>query len=63
VVIPRQVAMFLCKQLTPASLPDIGRAFNKHHSTVIHSIRKVEEDRRKDSELNTQINAMMDNFR
>lgn len=63
VVIPRQVAMYLCKTLTSASLPDIGRAFGKHHSTVIHSIRKVEEDRKKDTDFNSQINAMLDNFR
>jgi chromosomal replication initiator protein len=63
VVIPRQVAMYLSKQLTTASLPDIGRAFGKHHSTVIHSIRKVEEDRRKDGDFNSQIAAMLDNFR
>jgi chromosomal replication initiator protein len=42
VALPRQVAMYLCKQLTTASLPEIGRSFgNKHHSTVLHSIRKV----------------------
>ena len=63
VVIPRQVAMYLCKTLTSASLPDIGRAFGKHHSTVIHSIRKVEEDRKKDADFNSKINAMLDNFR
>jgi chromosomal replication initiator protein len=63
VVIPRQVAMYLCKTLTSASLPDIGRAFGKHHSTVIHSIRKVEEDRKKDTDFNSQINSMLDNFR
>ena len=63
VVIPRQVAMYLCKSLTAASLPDIGRAFGKHHSTVIHSIRKVEEERKKDADFNSQINAMLDNFR
>ena len=41
---PRQIAMYLCKSLTHASLPEIGRSFGgKHHSTVIHSIRKVEE--------------------
>ena len=41
---PRQVAMYLCKKLTHASLPEIGRSFGgKHHSTVIHSIKKVEE--------------------
>ena len=40
VVRPRQVAMYLCKTLTNASLPEIGRSFGgKHHSTVIHSIR------------------------
>ena len=43
VALPRQVAMYLCKQLTTASLPEIGRSFGgKHHSTVIHSIRKVQ---------------------
>ena len=47
---PRQVAMYLCKALTHASLPEIGRSFGgKHHSTVIHSIKKVEELRKKDA--------------
>lgn len=63
IVMPRQVAMYLCKSLTSASLPDIGRAFGKHHSTVLHSIRKVEDERGKDSDFNSQINAMLDNFR
>ena len=46
---PRQVAMFLSKKLTNHSLPEIGRAFGgKHHSTVIHSVRKVEYDCEKD---------------
>ena len=49
IAIPRQIAMYLCKSLTHASLPEIGRSFGgKHHSTVIHSIKKVEELRRKD---------------
>src|SRR5688572_9364361 len=43
VALPRQVAMYLCKQLTTASLPEIGRSFGgKHHSTVLHSIRKIQ---------------------
>ena len=47
VAMPRQVAMYLCKSLTNASLPEIGKSFGgKHHSTVIHSIKKVEEMRR-----------------
>ncbi len=48
IAMPRQVAMYLCKSLTHASLPEIGRSFGgKHHSTVIHSIKKVEELRKK----------------
>ena len=44
VALPRQIAMYLCKALTHASLPEIGRSFGgKHHSTVIHSIRKIED--------------------
>ncbi len=54
VAIPRQVAMYLCKQLTHASLPEIGRCFGgKHHSTVIHSIRKIEDLRKRDGSFNT----------
>jgi len=64
VALPRQVAMYLCKILTNASLPEIGRSFGgKHHSTVIHSIRKVEDLRKKDTDFNSVINSMLDNFR
>jgi chromosomal replication initiator protein len=49
IAMPRQIAMYLCKSLTSASLPEIGRSFGgKHHSTVIHSIRKVEDMRQRD---------------
>ena len=52
VAMPRQIAMYLCKMLTHASLPEIGRSFGgKHHSTVIHSIKKVEEMRKKNPEF------------
>jgi chromosomal replication initiator protein len=48
---PRQVAMFLCKQLTKMSLPEIGKDFGgKHHTTVLHSIRKIDELQKKDAE-------------
>jgi chromosomal replication initiator protein len=64
VAMPRQVAMYLCKSLTHASLPEIGRSFGgKHHSTVIHSIRKVEDLRKKDTDFNTLIGNFLEGFR
>jgi chromosomal replication initiator protein len=64
VAMPRQVAMYLCKALTNASLPEIGRSFGgKHHSTVIHSIRKIEDMRQRDGDFNTVINNLMQSFR
>jgi chromosomal replication initiator protein len=64
IAIPRQVAMYLCKTLTHASLPEIGRSFGgKHHSTVIHSIRKVEDMRKRDGDFNTLINTCLESFR
>ena len=63
VSMPRQVAMYLCKQLTRASLPEIGRSFGgKHHSTVIHSIKKVEELRRTDEDFNRTIGTFLESI-
>jgi chromosomal replication initiator protein len=64
VAMPRQVAMYLCKALTQASLPEIGKSFGgKHHSTVIHSIKKVEELRKRDGDFNKLINSFLESFR
>ena len=64
VAMPRQIAMYLCKSLTHASLPEIGRSFGgKHHSTVIHSIRKVEDLRKRDLNFNTLIGNFLEGFR
>ena len=64
VAMPRQIAMYLCKSLTRASLPEIGRSFGgKHHSTVIHSIRKVEDLRKKDGDFNSLIGNFLEGFR
>jgi chromosomal replication initiator protein len=64
IAMPRQVAMYLCKSLTHASLPEIGRSFGgKHHSTVIHSIKKVEALRKQDAHFNTLLNSFIENFR
>ena len=64
IAMPRQVAMYICKQLTNASLPEIGRSFGgKHHSTVIHSIRKIDDLRKSDAVFNTLINTLVESFR
>jgi chromosomal replication initiator protein len=61
IVVPRQIAMYLAKQLTEASLPEIGRQFGgKHHTTVMHSIAKIDEQRRADKDLNRTINKLME---
>ncbi len=60
---PRQIAMYISKNLTGASLPEIGKEFGgKHHSTVIHSIRKIEE-MRKDPDFDRLINSFLQSFR
>jgi chromosomal replication initiator protein len=52
VAFPRQIAMYLCKQLTPSSLQEIGRRFGgKHHSTVIHAVQKIEKMRGTDKKF------------
>ena len=64
VAMPRQIAMYLCKALTHASLPEIGRSFGgKHHSTVIHSLRKVEDLRKRDGDFNSLISDFLQSVR
>ncbi|WP_241962903.1 chromosomal replication initiator protein DnaA [Thalassorhabdomicrobium marinisediminis] len=49
---PRQVAMWLCKQMTTRSLPEIGRKFGKRdHTTIMHGVRKIDELRQSDSQI------------
>ena len=61
IVVPRQVAMYLCKKLTQASLPQTGRAFgNRHHTTVLHAVRKISRLTENDALLNSTINKLTD---
>ena len=63
VALPRQIAMYMTKHLTKASLPDIGRGFGgKHHSTVIHSIRKIKGMRSADPDFDKLIEGFLDSF-
>jgi chromosomal replication initiator protein len=60
VAVPRQVAMYLSKTLTKASLPEIGREFGgKHHTTVLHSINKISQLYEKDSVFHRLINSLI----
>ncbi len=61
---PRQIAMYICKEVTGLSLPAIGKDFGgKHHTTVLHSIRKIQEMKKKDSEIAASVNKVMQSFR
>jgi chromosomal replication initiator protein len=58
---PRQVAMYLAKEMTPSSLPEIGRYFGgKHHTTVLHSVQKIEKLRQRDGDLNRLLHSLTD---
>ncbi|MGD1090512.1 MAG: chromosomal replication initiator protein DnaA [Bryobacteraceae bacterium] len=58
---PRQIAMYLIKELTQSSLPEIGRMFGgKHHTTVLHSVHKIEKLRHKDADLNRLVHSVID---
>ncbi len=63
IAFPRQVAMYLCKRLTKNSFPEIGREFSgKHHTTVIHSVEKIEELISRDKDFHRHINDIIDNI-
>ena len=54
----RQVAMYLCRTLTSASLPEIGKKFNKDHSTVLTSVRKIEQLKDSDEQLQLELGEL-----
>jgi chromosomal replication initiator protein len=60
IALPRQIAMYICKELTHQSLPQIGRDFGgKHHTTVLHSVRKIDSLRKKDPEISAAVNSIV----
>jgi chromosomal replication initiator protein len=60
VAVPRQIAMYLVKQMTDASLPEIGRHFGKHHTTVMHSIAKIHERRKSDADFDRAVRKLLE---
>ncbi len=63
IAFPRQVAMYLCKKLTDKSLPAIGAQFGgKHHTTVIHALRKIEAMRERDREFAKVLDGLLETF-
>jgi chromosomal replication initiator protein len=64
IAVPRQIAMYICKELTHQSLPQIGRDFGgKHHTTVLHSIRKIDSLKKKDAEISAAVSAIVKSLR
>jgi chromosomal replication initiator protein len=56
---PRQVAMYLAKQLTSRSLPEIGRKFGgRDHTTVMHAVRRIDELRQSDNTMSEDIDLL-----
>jgi chromosomal replication initiator protein len=63
IAFPRQIAMYLAKDFTTASLPQIGKEFGgKHHTTVLHSINKISELRQSDKDLHRLLNKLHDSL-
>jgi chromosomal replication initiator protein len=64
IVLPRQIAMYLAKELTQKSLPEIGDAFGgRDHTTVLHAVRKISENRQHDQELNHHLHVLEQTLR
>lgn len=63
IAVPRQVAMYLCKRLTRHSFPEIGREFGgKHHTTVMHSVDKIDALCREDRNFHREVKELIDNL-
>ncbi len=63
IAVPRQIAMYLCKRLTKHSFPEIGKAFGgKHHTTVMHSVEKIDRLIKEDRTLHRIVSEFIDNL-
>jgi chromosomal replication initiator protein len=63
IAMPRQIAMYLCKQLTRHSFPEIGREFGgKHHTTVMHSVEKIDSLTKEDRNFHREMQELTDSI-
>ena len=63
IVRPRQLAMYLTKQLTPMALPDIAKFFERDHTTVIHAVKTIEEYLKRDKQLAREKDLLVEQLR
>jgi chromosomal replication initiator protein len=63
VAFPRQVAMYLIREILDLSYPEIGKLFAKHHSTVMYSVEQIAEQRRSNPSLDTTLTTFVEHFR
>jgi chromosomal replication initiator protein len=64
IALPRQIAMYLAKELTQKSLPDIGDLFGgRDHTTVLHAVRKISESRQLNADLNRELHLLEQQLR
>lgn len=63
IALPRQIAMYICKKLTRNSLAEIGSKFGgKHHTTVLHSIKKIENEIKVNEDFSKQVTSFLNFF-
>ena len=63
ILLPRQVAMFLARELTASSFAEIGQSFNKmHHSTVMNAINSVKGRMQKDDDFNKTVHSLLNSI-
>jgi chromosomal replication initiator protein len=63
VAFPRQIAMYLIREILDLSYPEIGKLFAKHHSTVMYSVEQIAEQRRSNPSLDTSLTTFVEHFR
>jgi chromosomal replication initiator protein len=63
VAFPRQIAMYLIREILDLSYPEIGKLFAKHHSTVMYSVEQIAEQRRSNPSLDTTLTTFVEHFR